>query len=103
MDINVEYKINDNSFKHGEEISGQFVVVAVGIEQSIPFTIKYVKRPLIASTGEIHSLQEFADLAQSRFSEAVAVFYSDRLKLMWIMSSEEFLDECATNKNGKNF
>ncbi len=78
LNINVEYKINDNSFKHGEEISGQFVVVAVGIEQSIPFTIKYVKRPLVASTGEIHSLQEFADLAQSRFSEAVAVFYSDR-------------------------
>ncbi len=30
------------------------------------------------------------------------VFYSERLKSMWIMSSEEFLDECVTNKNGKN-
>lgn len=30
------------------------------------------------------------------------VFYSDRLKAMWIMSSEEFLKECVTNKNGKN-
>ena len=30
------------------------------------------------------------------------VFYSERLDLMWIMSSEEFLQECVTNKNGKN-
>ena len=30
------------------------------------------------------------------------VFYSERLDLMWIMSSEEFLAECVTNKKGKN-
>ena len=30
------------------------------------------------------------------------VFYSERLDSMWIMSSEEFLSECVTNKNGKN-
>lgn len=30
------------------------------------------------------------------------IFYSERLNLMWIMSSEEFLKECVTNKTGKN-
>ena len=30
------------------------------------------------------------------------VFYSERLDTMWIMSSEEFLNECVTNKTGKN-
>ena len=30
------------------------------------------------------------------------VFFSERLDLMWIMSSEEFLKECVTNKHGKN-
>ena len=30
------------------------------------------------------------------------VFYSERLDMMWILSSEEFLAECVTNKNGKN-
>ena len=30
------------------------------------------------------------------------VFYSERLDKMWIMSSEEFLQECVTNKTGKN-
>jgi hypothetical protein len=30
------------------------------------------------------------------------VFYSERLDSMWIMSSEESLNECVTNKNGKH-
>lgn len=30
------------------------------------------------------------------------VFYSERMETMWILSSEEFLKECATNKKGKN-
>lgn len=30
------------------------------------------------------------------------VFYSERLETMWVLSSEEFLQECYTNKNGKN-
>lgn len=30
------------------------------------------------------------------------VFYSERLDLMWILSSEEFLKECRTNNTGKN-
>lgn len=30
------------------------------------------------------------------------IFFSERLDTMWIMSSEEFLKECITNKTGKN-
>ncbi|MBR6338330.1 MAG: hypothetical protein IKR76_11475 [Ruminococcus sp.] len=30
------------------------------------------------------------------------VFYSERLDLMWILSSEEFLNECVTTKTGKH-
>lgn len=30
------------------------------------------------------------------------IFYSERLEKTWIMSSEEFLKECVTNKSGKN-
>lgn len=44
----------------------------------------------------------FAAISHNKTENFYFVFYSDRLKLMWIMSSEEFLDECATNKNGKN-
>jgi hypothetical protein len=30
------------------------------------------------------------------------IFYSERLQCMWIMSSEEYLQECVTNMTGKN-
>lgn len=30
------------------------------------------------------------------------LFFSERLDTMWILSSKEFLDECVTNKTGKN-
>lgn len=30
------------------------------------------------------------------------VFFSERLDTMWILSSEEFLKECYTNKDGEN-
>lgn len=30
------------------------------------------------------------------------VFYSEHMNMMWIMSSEEFLEKCHTNKTGKN-
>lgn len=30
------------------------------------------------------------------------VFYSERMDMMWILSSAEFLEYCATNSKGKN-
>lgn len=30
------------------------------------------------------------------------VFYSERMDTTWIMSSEDYLNDCVTNKNGKN-
>ena len=44
----------------------------------------------------------FAAITHTLTPNFYFVFYSERLKSMWIMSSEEFLNECVTNKNGKN-
>ncbi len=78
VNVCVEYKIADYNFKAGESLTGNFIIVAVGVEKRIPFTINYVKKPLVASTGEINNLEDFALLAQNRFSEAVSLFYSER-------------------------
>ena len=78
VNVRIDYSIDDFNFKAGEAIKGNFIIVAVGVEKYIPFSIQYVKRPLTCSMGEIHSLQEYADFAQSRFAEAVSLFYSDR-------------------------
>ncbi len=44
----------------------------------------------------------FAALEHEKRENYYFVFYSERLKKTWILSSEEFLQECTTNKSGKN-
>ena len=44
----------------------------------------------------------FAAIVHDLTENFFFVFYSERLDTMWIMSSEEFLAECVTNKAGKN-
>ncbi len=76
--VNVEYSIGDFNFKNGETLTGEFVIVAVGVEKHIPFTITYIKKSLVGSMGEITNLKDFTELAQNHFSEAVSIFYSDK-------------------------
>ena len=76
--VHITYKVEDYNFKVGETLTGEFVIVAVGMEKHIPFTISYVKRPLVSSEGEITSLEDYVELAQNHFTEAVSIFYSDR-------------------------
>lgn len=44
----------------------------------------------------------FSAIDHSETPNFYFVFYSERLDTMWIMSSQEFLSECVTNRNGKN-
>ncbi len=44
----------------------------------------------------------FAALTHEQRDNYFFIFYSERLETIWIMSSEEFLKECVTNKTGKN-
>lgn len=44
----------------------------------------------------------FAAISHEYTKNFFFVFYSERLDKMWILSSEEFLQECVTNKTGKN-
>lgn len=44
----------------------------------------------------------FAAISHEYTPNFYFVFYSERLDTMWILSSEEFLQESVTNKNGKN-
>jgi len=44
----------------------------------------------------------FSAIEHSARANYYFIFYSERLDCMWILSSEEFLKECVTNKNGKN-
>ena len=78
VNVRIDYRVADYNFKAGESLTGSFTVVAVGVEKVIPFTINYIKRPLETSVGELHTLEDYTELAQNHFSEAVSLFYSDR-------------------------
>lgn len=43
----------------------------------------------------------FAAITHEKTPDFYFVFYSERLNHMWILSSEEFLNECVTNKTGR--
>ena len=44
----------------------------------------------------------FAAIEHERRDNYYFVFYAERMKTMWIMSSEEFIKESNLNKTGKN-
>lgn len=44
----------------------------------------------------------FSAIAHELTENFYFVFYSERMEMMWILSSEEFLAECVTNKTGRN-
>ena len=44
----------------------------------------------------------FSAITHEQTENVYFVFYSDRMRKMWILSSKEFLEECVTNKTGKN-
>jgi hypothetical protein len=44
----------------------------------------------------------FAAITHEPTDNFYFVFYSERMDMMWILSSEEFLKECLTNTRGKN-
>ena len=78
INIRIDYLVDDYNYKASEVLSGNFIIVSVGIEKKLPFSITYIKRPLMSSVGEISSLDEYAEFAQGHFAEAVSLFYSDR-------------------------
>lgn len=44
----------------------------------------------------------FAGINHTLRNNYFFVFYSERINTIWILSSEEYLNNCATNKGGKN-
>ena len=73
INVKIDYTVDNYNYKASEVLSGNFIIIAVGIEKYIPFSITYTKPTLMASTGEISSLEDFCKLAQ-----AVSLFYSDK-------------------------
>ena len=64
----------------------------------------YIEVQIKARSAEVNdgSAALFAAISHEPRKNYYFIFYSERMNIMWIMSSEEFLRECYTNKTGKN-
>ncbi len=113
----------DNSFRHSAgfgkrmeyNIVGQMLMEGIDCylplvdDHGVDCVVKksdgtYIEIQIKARSTEVTAGDAalFAAITHELTPNFYFVFVSERLGKMWILSSEEFLKECSTNKNGKN-
>lgn len=75
----VDFEVIHQGFLDGDELSGDFTVIAEGIELSIPVHIRYSHRYPDSSVGMIDSDEQFARLCKEHWNEGMQLFFSDRI------------------------
>ncbi len=76
----VFYRVHGSGLQNGEEIKGEWTLVANSGEYRIPFLIKAKDATLESSQGEWKNLQEFALFAKKNFSEAARLFAEGKVE-----------------------
>lgn len=72
----VSYIFHTRNCDPGEVIKGSILIVSNQGEYTIPFSVTVTAPVLESSYGPLESLKDFINLAQTNWSEAVALFYS---------------------------
>ncbi|MCL1857767.1 MAG: hypothetical protein FWF92_00860 [Oscillospiraceae bacterium] len=100
----IEYYLIGKMLKEGLDCymplvddDGIDVVIRKHTGEYIEVQIKARSNTVIAGDAAL-----FAAMNHEARNNYYFVFYSERLDTMFIMSSDEYLQECVTNKNGKN-
>lgn len=86
----IEYEVSADGFFAGDTIEGTFCIVANGIEQRLPFTIRYTRRYPKSSIGVIDSDDKFIRLCKEHWNEAMQLFFSE--------SFHRFIDDKTTEE-----
>ena len=66
--------------KNNDTLSGDFTIIANRFEKSIPFSIRFVKRPISSRDGDITDLKSFTSFYRNHENLAIQLFYEDRFK-----------------------
>jgi len=77
-EITIPFEVRGSHYKEGDHLQGYFTIVYNGGEHRLPFDVLFEVEKLFASTGEITSLEDFAELAKGHWSEAMQLFYSQK-------------------------
>lgn len=73
----ISYCFHGEQLAAGEVVRGEFHIISNRGEYRLPYEVLLEKEPIEASTGEIHNLSHFANLARENWGEALKLFYSD--------------------------
>ena len=66
--------------KDGDTLFGDFTVIANRYEKSIPFSVRFVKRPITAKEGDITDLDSYTGYYREHENLAIPIFYDERFK-----------------------
>ncbi len=98
----ITVKVYAANKKAGEVMAGDLCIVTDCGEYMMPYEVKVLPRCLRSSDGEIHSFEEFVELARENFEEAVMIFYHDKFKKIYLKEwGEKRLYQNLTMKNPK--
>lgn len=98
----ITVKVYAANKKAGEIMTGDLCIVTDCGEYMLPYEIRVLPRCLRSSDGEIHSYEEFVELARENFEEAVTIFYHDKFKKIYLQEwGEKRLYQNLTLKNPK--
>lgn len=98
----ITVKVYAANKKTGEVMTGELCIVTDCGEYMLPYEVRVLSRCLCSSEGEIPSYKEFVELARENFEEAVAIFYHDKFKKIYLKEwGEKRLYQNLTLKNPK--
>jgi hypothetical protein len=100
----IEYWIIGNMLKEGLDVyipmvddDAIDVVIKRGDDSFISVQIKARSKNVVFGDAAL-----FAAIPHEKRDNYWFVFYSERMDMMWIMTSEEFIQESVQNKSGRN-
>lgn len=85
----INYIFNSDNMEPGESIEGHFSIISNGGEIEIPFTACVCMPYCSTSIGNIKTLQEFSELAQSNWHEAAKLFRTAGFSRVFLVNKKQ--------------
>ncbi len=87
----IAYEIDTSGLKEGEKLEGEFTICSNIGEYRIPYQVEIRKPKVQAYDEELHTIQEFAMLAQKDFQKAYMLFVGEGFRSFLKEEAPEFL------------
>ena len=82
VDVKIRFKTTHNGFRAGDELKGEFHIVANQVNKVLPYTIRFDQKYPVYNENEIRTLKDFSLLAKDNFTEALQLFSTNKLDIV---------------------